>query len=213
MLHVGRHAGGDTALWRWNGINPADAGPNCALSNNNQTVTKVNADAIENARALVGKASGKWMFEAFTPSGTAAASSGIGVVSGTRDITTAHVIGDHGSPSDSIGFFANGVCEYNSAVVFNSSPNMGWAGGVGTVCCDIDARLLWFFGSLGTGNWNNSGTANPATGVGGVPIAGSGALFPGMTLFRASSTPPGTLIFNFGYLPFSKPVPGYSAWR
>lgn len=40
------------------------------------------------------------------------------------------------------------------------------AGNVLGCALDIDNRLVWF--RTGTGNWNNSGTANPATGVGGV---------------------------------------------
>ena len=45
----------------------------------------------------------------------------------------------------------------------------GWVSG-NTLCCavDLDARLIWF--RTNGGNWNNSGTADPATGAGGIDL-------------------------------------------
>jgi hypothetical protein len=76
-------------------------------------------------------------------------------------------------------------------------------GGVVGIAVDFAAQLIWF--RLGAaGNWNGSGTANPATGAGGVSIStiSSGPLFPLM-----SGSTSDALTANFGDSAFSGAVP------
>ena len=50
-------------------------------------------------------------------------------------------------------------------------PNLGSLSGTNTLCIawDSDAKLVWF--RKNAENWNNSGTANPATGIGGLSVS------------------------------------------
>jgi hypothetical protein len=81
-----------------------------------------------------------------------------------------------GSDGNSIGVIPDG-----GAVVRNSglvaTIDVLAAGDILDICFDTTAALAWFrrIRSGAGGNWNGSGTANPATGVGGV-AAPSGAL-------------------------------------
>jgi hypothetical protein len=69
---------------------------------------------------------------------------------------------------------------------------------------------VWFKKQGGT-NWNNSGTANPATGVGGLLLSGAGAIYLLGTLF--GNTPGDTGTVNFGATAFIGTVPsGFTAW-
>jgi hypothetical protein len=90
----------------------------------------------------------------------------------------------------------------------NTGLTIGGAVANGTVICvatDIGARQIWF--RLGAaGLWNNSGTANPATGVGGVGYTsmGSGvATYPAGS-FNASGD---RMTANFGDTAFTGAVP------
>jgi hypothetical protein len=58
------------------------------------------------------------------------------------------------------------------------------AGSVVDVAVDLGGAVIWF--RVSGGNWNNSGTANPATGTGGVSLStmtgvGSTAYYPAAT--------------------------------
>jgi hypothetical protein len=70
------------------------------------------------------------------------------------------------------GLYTTGIVKYNNgnAATANSYTN----GDTVCVAVDLAAKLIWFkVIHLGTaGNWNNSGTANPATGVGGASLGG-----------------------------------------
>jgi hypothetical protein len=89
-----------------------------------------------------------------------------------------------------------------------------WAGG-NTLCIavDLDARLIWF--RTNGGNWNNSGTANPATGAGGVNLnfAKQHAVAPLMWYPGASTnTSAATGTINLAGS-FAQSVPsGFAAW-
>lgn len=77
---------------------------------------------------------------------------------------------------------------------------------------DLDNRQVWFRNSP-AGNWNNSATANPATGVGGLDttLAGLGGgidVYPFVALAGASNS----ITANFGGSSFSGAVPaGFTA--
>jgi len=77
---------------------------------------------------------------------------------------------------------ANSMTVLNWGGIANGGGNMGSvpSGKVVGVAIDLDARLMWF--RYDAGNWNASGTANPATGTGGIAITssvgGATAIFP-----------------------------------
>jgi hypothetical protein len=109
-----------------------------------------------------------------------------------------------------VGLSGNSVAYSASTGHITKSPigsQIGQAsiGSVGQTACvafDFAARLLWV--RVNAGNWNNSGTANPATGVGGLaPSIGTNPLFPmfsGLTSADSTTT-------NFGATAFTQTVP------
>jgi hypothetical protein len=103
------------------------------------------------------------------------------------------------------------------AIVFFFSGNI-WAGGSNTgislgarsngdvigIAVDLDNRMIWFKKVSGTpGNWNNSGTANPATNVGGITVP-AGLMVP----FNVHGATAGSILTaNFGASGFTGTVP------
>jgi hypothetical protein len=115
----------------------------------------------------------------------------------------------------------------NSATTgVNFYPNSGgiFAGGVNTgiglggrsvndvigYAVDLDNRRIWIRPNPGS-NWNNSGTANPATNVGGITIP-AGTMVPFCTFGGASGTAGSSFKANFGASAFAGAVPaGFTA--
>ena len=99
------------------------------------------------------------------------------------------------------------VIRLNGPIQINNSASGSQIGTINPgnvigVAVDFTAHLIWFR-IAPSGNWNGSGTANPATGVGGLNISAlSGALFP---LFTGGSGDVCTA--NFGASAFNGSVP------
>jgi hypothetical protein len=99
------------------------------------------------------------------------------------------------------------VIRLNGPIQINNSASGSQIGTINPgnvigVAVDFTAHLIWFR-IAPSGNWNGSGTANPATGAGGLNISAlSGALFP---LFTGGSGDVCTA--NFGASAFSGTVP------
>ena len=104
--------------------------------------------------------------------------------------------------------------DYNINSVTLASPAVTL--GAGSVLCfalDFDNKMIWF--RVGTGNWNNSGTADPATNTGGYSLAAllTGAA-QGISLlpFLMLSGSNHAATANFGDTAFSSAVPsGFTA--
>jgi hypothetical protein len=188
---------GGTVTW-----NPSDIQGTMTLSNGNLTVTPTSS-TNSMVRGTLGATGGKLYFEVV---GTATlASAYVGVA------TSAALAGNIIS-SVALGFMTLGPSSGN--IWFNGS-NTGLSLGATittqTVCVAIDLvnGLGWF--RLNNGNWNGSGTANPATGTGGVNIA---ALFPGNPCFPAVATfSTNVATVNFGATAFAQAIPsGFLPW-
>ena len=78
---------------------------------------------------------------------------------------------------------------------------------------DVDANLVWARTDRST-NWNNSGTANPATGTGGKSFSTmTGTAYPAISLNGSSTTDTNWGTINAGGFPFAGTIPsGFSAW-
>jgi len=85
-----------------------------------------------------------------------------------------HYIGETGS--NSLGYFDATQYAFNGSNVGNIQSYA--SGNTVGMAVDIGAGLIWW--ETNGGNWNNSGTANPATGTGGITISVTGALFAGV---------------------------------
>jgi len=81
-----------------------------------------------------------------------------------------------GTDNNGLGFKSSGAVVLNNVTL--STIQTYVQGDVVCVAVDIANRLVWF--RTNGGNWNNSGTANPATGVGGIDYStmNLGALLP-----------------------------------
>jgi hypothetical protein len=80
------------------------------------------------------------------------------------------------------------------------------SGGVVCVAVNLATQLIWF--RLGAaGNWNGSGTANPATGVGGYSIAALTSVAIPLYAVMECATSGGVLTANFGDTAFTGAVP------
>ena len=78
------------------------------------------------------------------------------------------------------------------------------------LCCAVDtmAQLVWF--RKNGGNWNNSGTANPVTGAGGIALPSTLVGLAPMVRFSVAS---GQVTGNFGASAFSFTAPsGFVGW-
>lgn len=71
-----------------------------------------------------------------------------------------------------------------------------------------------FWGAVGAGNWNNSGTANPETGVGGIDISSVASGFPDLYAMIGMVANGDSIEINFGSYAFTYAIPsGGEAWN
>jgi hypothetical protein len=177
-----------------------------ALSNGNLTVTHnvttTNAGAI--STAFLG--AGKYYFEmgvnvsSSTYNGIGAMSSAwSGVFSGSQGVQNLTGV----TPAPSSVITSNGV---NTGLSLGASV----AGDVFCFAIDLTARLAWI--RRNNGNWNASGSADPATGVGGVVVA-SIVTFAPYVSFSSSSVSTDAVTANFGASSYAfTPPSGFLNW-
>lgn len=84
-----------------------------------------------------------------------------------------------GSDTNSTGFVGTGNVYYNGGA--GQVANTFTDGNVIAMAWDTVAGLFWFKNLTTASNWNNSGTANPATGVGGFNIFVTGPFYAAVT--------------------------------
>ncbi len=176
----------------------------CSLSNGNKTVT-CNSSANGGATTASPKLAGKWYFEiSFTaPSGNN--NTGIGL----RQCGSSY--------SEIVTAAANAIAYFNGAGgnVYVNGTQVGFSvGSIGSntigAAIDLDHKTAWF--RIGGGTWNNSGTANPATNIGGYDI---NSIAPGEGLypFAMVNASGDSCTINFGASAFANAAPsGFSGW-
>jgi hypothetical protein len=178
--------------------NPADKASNVTLTGSNLTAT-TGAGGFGWVRAAASATSGKAYWEQTATTFTNG-SSAIGIATPTASISS--------------GLLVAGTCSVTRAGTVAVDGN---AAGVnigtiasGTLVCiaiDVMAHLAWFR-SGAAGNWNNSGAANPATGVGGVSIPILSPASPALSIVAVGDA----VTANFGDAAFSGVVPaGFTA--
>jgi hypothetical protein len=172
-----------------------DKAAGITLRNVNKTATNSN-NAVSGVRAADSQLNGKfyWEYTCTVSAGT----NGVGVAG-----LVASLLVNVNSVTPSC------VVRTSDGTIFVNTTSAGALGAIGAgavVCCAVDAsaRLAWF--RLGAaGLWNNSGTANPATGAGGFSISlGIGiALCPYAVVINTNDT----VTANFGDSAFAGAVP------
>lgn len=133
---------------------------NVTLSGGDLTATRTGASP-SGARSPDPKSSGKFYVEFIA---NALNGQGDGCGFGSQYATNAAVVNDG----------TEGVYVYRSGSIWSNSASRGNLGAVANgdridAAVDLSAKLVWF--RRNGGNWNGSGTANPATGVGGIAFA------------------------------------------
>jgi hypothetical protein len=132
------------------------------LTNGNLTATSGSgATAGTNVSTVAGHSTGKFYAEFTLVTRTGAAENSIvGIVNDNFGFGTNYI----GSANQSIGYTDAGTVYFNGGVVATYSAYA--QGDVICIAVDLDAKKVWF--RVNGGNWNNSGTDNPATNTGGL---------------------------------------------
>jgi hypothetical protein len=179
-----------TSIQSWN---PADKN-DVTFSNGNLTATGVTSSQ-GGVRAYPYFSSGKYYWECKVDV-ISSNNWGVGVAIASCDLDA---VGN--TPNNAAVIFKSGNIYVNN-VYTGTSLGARAANDIFSVAVDATARLIWFRVAP-SGNWNASGTADPATGVGGISISAlSGALFPVFSSIGADQT-----TINLGATTFSGSIP------
>lgn len=176
--------------------NPSDKAANCTLTGSNLIAT---AGGINSWVRTVDKQSTGSFYWEITATTNTLSSTGIGIASAAWVGTAFSGTGNCG------GVTHGGLIYFNAA---STGVNIGTIAS-GTVVCialDVAAQRIWFRPGA-AGIWNNSGTANPATGVGGITTTGlgGGTVLTYPVFFGSSTNEAATA--NFGNSAFAGVVP------
>lgn len=174
--------------------NPADKLA-ITLTNSDLTATTT-ATTFNGVRAIRGNSSGKYYFE-LTATTWNTTNDQVGLALSTATFSTASATPGKAMVNGGGAVWVNGV---------NTGTGLGTisSGTVVGIAVDLTANLIWFR-IAPAGNWNASGTANPATGTGGISISAiAGTLYPTFGGGAANSQV-GTA--NFGASAFTGTVP------
>jgi hypothetical protein len=158
--------------------------------------------------ANTSKSTGKWYLEYYVN-----IFNGSGWLAGFGNSSTSKTT-FAGADTNSIGMQLRSSS--TAILIYNGSTIATWwsitnpFGYVVSMAIDLDAKLIWVRTDRNT-TWNNNGSADPATGVGGQAYSPTGALFPVFSALDASQANCATL--NAGAYPFSMAAPsGFTAW-
>lgn len=172
---------------------------NITLSNNNLTAVTVNS-GNPGVRSVAGLSVGKYYWEA-TMTTWGGSNTAIGLAKST------FAFGGASSAAGQVAVFKNpGIAGaiYVDGTYSGSTLGSLVSGNVIGIAVDLSAGLIWFRVAP-AGNWNGSGTANPATGIGGLGLGAliGSVLFPIYFAFSASEA----VTANFGASAFTGTLP------
>lgn len=155
-------------------------------------------------RATSSKSTGKWYIEFICGY---RANNGQIWGFGNSSFNTASYPGNDGN---SFGYQSEGS---TYGLVASGWQGAGFVGEVVKMAIDLDAKLVWARVDA-SANWNNSGTADPATGTGGKAYTVTGALFPVWSGFGALANGQNnaTIINAGGFTHTTSPPSGFSVW-
>ncbi len=215
-----------TASWTGSGavsadtLNPADL-THLTLSGGNLTATHDGTGSGGGVRSIHSQTTGKYYFEWQLDSlsiGSGGSDTGCGIALASYTLGTNPPGGATGLAA---AFPANpflGSGHWHISLWVNTSNVVSDVAGFDTtvqpfgVAVDLTAKLYWAF-CPSNGTWNGSGTANPATGIGGIDISAivTGPLFAMVVLNGATSD---AITVNFGATSFSNAVPSgfFAGW-
>lgn len=142
------------------------------LSGNNLTATSGTPITSSDAMTNIGHSSGSYCFELkFTTITTNVA---LGVENATNNTDKV----EPGDTVNAVGFYPvspTQVVFFNGAQEGSGGAAASTNGEIATACIDLTNLLFWVTDSVmrnASQPWNNSATANPSTGTGGLPLTG-----------------------------------------
>ena len=151
------------------------------------------------------KSSGKYYFEATITTFIGGSGNGVGIALASVNYGDMSIV----ASGYNMVRFSNGTTYANGSLT-GTGLGARSAGDVIGVAIDLDNRQSWFRVAP-SGNWNGSGTANPATNVGGIAIP-AGAMCPFCNFGGSGSAANNVTTANFGASAFSGAVPsGFTA--
>jgi hypothetical protein len=181
-----------------------DPGPDITLSNGNLTATRSAGFSYGAIKTVGGASSGKKYFEVTITTQPAPSFNLIGIGNASFGAPL-------GNDANGAGLDTSGSLHINGLQV-GAVISTGWfPNDVLGIAIDLTAKKFWVrYLSMSTGTWNNSATADPATGVGGFDISTLAA----GPYFIAYSTIGGDVITaNFGGSAFTYTAPsGFGTW-
>ena len=187
------------------------------FASNNKNATPASSSPYNHVYGTPARYTGKRYFE-FNPGSTSFEAVGVCGSNGHAVDLDNNSVGNFGSwlPGQ-IGWESGGavktVNKDTAGTITTIATVATWsAGNRLSFALDVDAALLWL--RVGSGNWNNSGTANPATGAGGIKVpmlfsnAANGLVWPGCNMGNTSTSNMYLLAADF-----TQSVPsGFTAW-
>lgn len=157
--------GAASTLAKWDSTVTALSPSQLSYSNGDSTVSNnANTSGARFARGLDGKTSGKWFTRLTLANG--GTSRGIG-------LCLASIGGTTGGTNGTSRWVWTGTTVFTNSANLTMPANISTSNGDYEIAYDLDANLLWV--RAAGGEWNNSGSADPATGTGGLDISGRGA--------------------------------------
>lgn len=185
--------GGAAATW-----DPANKSANITLSGGNLTATSTTTGP-NNVKSTLSKSTGKYYSE-HTVTLVSGAEYSICLATAAAPLNTYG-----GADTTSIGFYMDGTVYYNNVLVTTIQSTA--TGQRVDMAVDLDADLGWWRSN--NGNWNNSGTANPATGTGGIALGVAGTVFVMCSMLQTPEV--NAAVFASGSWAGSPPA-GFGAW-
>jgi hypothetical protein len=198
-LAAGVAVASDGSTWNnlLSGFDPSTT-VNATLSNGNLTATHSSTASNSGARGLNAIGSGKYYFEAKV---VVLSSDAIGVC--TSSATYNNVL----TGTNAICYFVSSG-NMNGFGSFLGNIGAALANDVIGLAIDFTTGLIWI--RKNAGNWNGSGTANPATGIGGFSFAAGTAMMP-VVGFGTTGSESYTL--NLGATSYANAAPsGFGNW-
>lgn len=182
--------------------NPADKSSVVALSGGNLTATTTTTGTGGGVRSLISQSSGKYYYE-IQMTVWVSSSSGPGAANASATLTSMGNV-----PTNAALVYPSGAIWVNNA---NSGSSLGAraAGNIIGIALDLNNKQIWFRVAP-AGNWNGSGTANPATNTGGISVSSiaAGSVFAAAAPWNVNEA----CVANFGDSAFSGAVPsGFTA--
>jgi hypothetical protein len=175
--------------------NPADQ-VQTTLSGGNLVATSANVGGVRSVFSAA--TTGKYYWE-ITFTGGVPNSSLIGVAPASTNLATVNGTG-------LVSVVGNGAVYINSTSASGTNIGAFTAGAVLGFALDLAANLLWIRPGPAS-NWNGSGTANPATGVGGISLAPLISVGTALFAGEQASGINQVLTANFGASGFGGAVP------